>query len=62
MKLLFLFLLSLLLISTSVKYIESEDKKKIYLKVEGIKEIEGNIGILVFNKEDGFPESPEKQS
>jgi len=33
---------------------------EIHLMVEGIKTLEGNIGVLVFNKEEGFPLSPDK--
>lgn len=34
--------------------------KGIYLEVEGIERVEGNIGILVFSNKDGFPKSAEK--
>ena len=35
-------------------------KSAVVLKVEGIEKIEGNIEVLVFSKEDGFPEAADK--
>ncbi|MFT6165775.1 MAG: hypothetical protein ACJAV5_002030 [Vicingaceae bacterium] len=33
------------------------EKHKLSIKVEGITEIKGNLGILLFNSEDGYPEA-----
>ncbi len=36
------------------------EKYKLSIKVEGISDITGNLGILLFNSEDGYPEAGEK--
>lgn len=37
-----------------------DGKHKLSIKVEGITEIQGNLGILLFNSADGYPETGEK--
>tara|TARA_R110000868_G_scaffold73899_6_gene213857 strand:- start:306 stop:755 length:450 start_codon:yes stop_codon:yes gene_type:complete len=38
---------------------ENEKKGTIRIQVEGLKKVSGNIGILVFNADEGFPDSKE---
>jgi uncharacterized protein (DUF2141 family) len=52
----FLFFVSL---SLNALVSEPVSTGEIHLNVEGIKKLEGNIGVLVFNKEQGFPLEPE---
>ncbi|MEQ8907859.1 MAG: DUF2141 domain-containing protein [Vicingaceae bacterium] len=35
---------------------ENASKGTLIVKVEGIKKVEGNVGVLVFNKSQGFPD------
>lgn len=53
-----------ILISTMIAIFNSffveEEKGELYVKVEGIKEVDGEIGILLFNQSEGFPDSGEK--
>ena len=54
-KIVFVVLISLFLgFSTSPK------KFNLSIKVEGISEVKGNLGILLFNSEDGYPETSTK--
>lgn len=39
---------------------ELVEEEQLYLTISGIKEVKGNLGLLVFNKEEGFPENPER--
>ena len=47
----------ILLCSFSV--VNEEGENTLYLEVEGIKKLEGNIGILVFSSQEGFPKKAE---
>jgi uncharacterized protein (DUF2141 family) len=38
----------------------TSDEEQLYLTISGIKEVKGKLGLLVFNKEEGFPENPER--
>lgn len=55
------FLLSILIISFSSLASSEKGKKEkkgnLLICVEGIKKMEGNVGILVFNKKEGFPDN-----
>lgn len=56
-----LFLLFLtIVICQAFSPLQENPKGTLLLQVEGIKEIKGNLGILVFNKSDGFPDQAEK--
>ncbi|MEQ8625316.1 MAG: DUF2141 domain-containing protein [Vicingaceae bacterium] len=48
------------LISYSFTSVNDDGKKMLYLEVEGINKLEGNIGILVFASKEGFPRKAEK--
>lgn len=41
-------------------FLEKPEVHQLSIKVEGIKEQKGNLGILLFNSKDGFPETGEK--
>lgn len=45
---------------TSFTFIDSSLKGSISIDVEGIKEVKGEIGILVFNQAKGFPSDEKK--
>lgn len=47
-------------ISLLLGFSNSPEKYKLVIKVEGISEIKGNLGILLFNSEDGYPETSQK--
>ena len=41
-------------------FTEGKEKGELSIKVEGIKTIDGNIGILLFNQAEGFPDLADK--
>ena len=51
-----LLLISLFFSLNSVPVKEGE----LIIHIEGINKVEGNIGVLIFNKDDGFPTEAEK--
>lgn len=56
----FRFPLLLLLIPLLLSFTGGENNQgELFIKVEGIKKVQGRIGILLFNKEGGFPENAE---
>ncbi len=55
-RLLVLFWITICLGSYSFK----SDKTRLKVKIKEIKEVQGNIGLLVFNQADGFPDDPSK--
>lgn len=52
--------LALILLFTTNFHKEIDSSKSAKLRVEGITSIQGNLGILVFNSESGFPRDAEK--
>lgn len=55
-RLLLLFWVTVCLGSFSFK----TEKVRLKVKIKEIKEVQGNIGLLVFNQADGFPDDPTK--
>jgi len=49
-----------LLIFSSFIGENNKEESILYLEVEGIERVEGNIGVLVFKNEEGFPKKAEK--